>query len=79
MNASSDNSAAIVKPAQASVIRFANPRGLSIAGGTTGQSATLVTVNIRRSVEGNGCLGIGNERWGASNASESRIMLREGT
>jgi len=51
MNASSDNSAAIVKPAQASVIRFANPKGLSIAGGTTGQSAPLVTVNIHRSIE----------------------------
>ena len=48
MNASSDNSVAIVKPAQASVIRFANPKGLSIAGGTTGQSAALVTIDIHR-------------------------------
>jgi DNA-directed RNA polymerase specialized sigma24 family protein len=80
MNVSSGNSAAILKPAQASVIRLVKLRGLSIAraSGAIGQSAALVKINIHRGLEEMAAL-VSATRWGASDASESRVMLREST
>jgi RNA polymerase sigma-70 factor (ECF subfamily) len=82
MNVSSDSSAAILKPAQARVTRLVKLRALSIAraSGATGQSAALVIkMNIHRGLKEMAALVSGSERWGASDASECRVMLREGT
>ena len=79
-----DNLLGRLKPAQASVIRLVKLRGLSIAraSGSTGQSASLVKINIHRGSEKNGCLGVlraQETETAVFSGGEIRPVLREGS